>query len=56
MKLFRNAELGRSLLLFLAISLAGVSVAFAWELRFGVMTLILCAALLCVFLVTTLRR
>ena len=56
MKLFRNAELGRSLLLFLAISLVGVSVAFAWELRFGVMTLILCAALLCVFLVTTLRR
>ena len=50
MGLLRNSELRRSLLVFLAVSAVGVCAAFVWDAGFGLLVLLLCAALLGVFL------
>lgn len=45
MGFFRNAEMRRTMLLFLLITAAAVAAAAIWDIRFGVFTLALCLLL-----------
>ncbi|MCM1058259.1 MAG: HAMP domain-containing histidine kinase [Firmicutes bacterium] len=56
MKLFRNPEVKRTLLLQIIFSLAAAVTTFVWEKRFGMFTLGVCAAFILIYLLTTCRR
>ncbi len=52
MKLSRNKEVSKSLVLQIIISLAAVILSFLWEIRFGIFTLVLCICFISVYLLT----
>lgn len=56
MKLSRNKEISKSLLLQIIISVAASAAAFAMELRFGIFTLVLCACFISVYVFTMKKR
>ena len=56
MGFFRNAEIRRTMLLFLLIAAAAVTAAAIWDDRFGIFTLVLCLLLGAVQLISTFRR
>lgn len=56
MKLFRNPEVVKSLLLYSFVSLAATVVAFIWKPLFGLFTLILCGIMIAMYLLFTHQR
>lgn len=56
MKLFRNPEIQRLLLIFGVLGVCTTVAAFIWNVWFGVFTLGLCLVFICIFLVFTYRR
>lgn len=56
MKLFRNPEVMKTLLLYGMISAGATAVAFMWEQRFGRFTLLLCIVLMLVYVFSTYSR
>lgn len=56
MKLSRNKEVSKSLVLQIIMSLIATTLSFMWEIRFGIFTLILCSCFVSVYLFTMLRR
>lgn len=56
MKLFRNSEFKRIFALCCLLSVAACGIAFLWEVRFGWLMLLVCAAFLLLFYVSTYRR
>lgn len=56
MKLFRNPEVIRGILIYLLLSFGAIFMAFAWEVRFGIFTAVLCICMIGVHIVITYQR
>lgn len=56
MKLFRNPEIKRTLVLYAVVSVLAAIAAFTWEFRFGFFVLLICGVFLFIYLFTTNRR
>lgn len=56
MKLLRNPEVVKTLILFFLLSAAATAAAFVWDARFGIFTLILCLIFLSIHLISIRKR
>lgn len=56
MKLLRNPEVGKTVVVYMVVSVLAVTVSFVWDLRFGLLMTAVCGILLCIYLFTTNRR